>query len=186
MVNASVGSAPEILRKDHDVIAGLFRKFEAAESDHRKKKIGDRCLRAIEIHVALGEKVLYPAVRRDLGEDRRAAQALAEISGVKRIVAELKELPAGERYNDRFRALREIVFALIDEEESVILPRVESSDMDIEQLGAQLLEKKRRLAPSAFDRVAVRPVAAAAAGVALAGAAVWLASLLRGGRRARR
>jgi hemerythrin superfamily protein len=175
----------DILRKDHQVIAELFLRGGAAASDQRKKVIGDRCLRRIEAHALLEEKIFYPAVRRDLGEDRLVAQALAGHAAARRIIDELKELPAGARYNDRFRALRDLLFSHIDEEETVMLPRVEKSDMDIEQLGAQLLEKKRRLASGAAEGAGLRSVAAAAAVVAIAGAAAWLAVRASGGRRAR-
>jgi hemerythrin superfamily protein len=175
----------DILRKDHQVIAELFLRSGAAASDHRKKVIGDRCLRKIEAHALLEEKIFYPAVRRDLGEDRFVAQALAGHAAARAIIAELKELPAGDHYNVRFRALRDILFAHIDEEETVMLPRVEASDMDIEQLGAQLLEKKRRLAPGGAEEAGMRgsAIAAAVAGVAIAGAAAWLALRVRSARR---
>ena len=174
----------DILRKDHEIIAELFRRMGDAASDRRKKVVGDRCLHRIEAHALLEEKIFYPAVRRDLGEDQLVAQALAGHAAARRIIDELKELPAGERYNGRFRALQDILFSHIDEEETVMLPRVEKSDMDIEQLGAQLLEKKRRIASSVVDASGTRNVAFAAVGFVLAGAAAWLAVRSSGGRRA--
>lgn len=167
----------EVLRKDHEIIKDLFRQIEGAANDRRKKILGDRCLRAIEDHGVLVEKIFYPALRRDLGEGRLVAQAMAEHAEARRVIEELKELPPGGRYNARLRALQEIVDSHIDEEETRMLPLVDRSDMDVEQLGAQLLEKKRRLASSGFQGGGFRRIAVAAAGVAIVGAAAWLARL---------
>lgn len=167
-------TATEILIQDHELIRSLFRQAEDAGGDERRKKIGDRCLREIEIHSLIEKKIFYPAVRRDLGEERLVAQALIDHEAAERMINELKGLAAGERYNIRFRALREIVEPHIEEEEAGMLPRVENSDMDIEQLGEQMLELKRRIDPRMFEERRVRGVALIAGGVALAGGIAWL------------
>lgn len=178
-------TAVDVLKKDHEIIRGLLRRVERSGSDHRKKLIGDRCLREIETHRVVEEKVFYPAVRRDLGEERLVAQALEEQAVVQRLVDELRELPAGERYNARFRELADRFDAHVDKEEAGLLVLVERSDMDIEQLGAQLAARRRRVQPGRFESVEPRTVAAVAAGVALLGGALWAASRLAGGRRVR-
>ncbi|HEX4046800.1 MAG TPA: hypothetical protein VH309_03150, partial [Elusimicrobiota bacterium] len=103
---------------------------------------------------------------------------------VQRLVDELRELPPGERYNARFRELADRFDAHVGKEESGVLVLVERSDMDIEQLGAQLAERRRRIQPGRFEDVDPRRVAAVAAGVALLGGALWAAARLAG-RRAR-
>lgn len=169
-------TATELLIRDHDLIKSLFRQAEEAGGDERRKKIGDRCLREIEIHSLLEKKIFYPAVRRDLGEERLVAQALVEHEAAERLVNELKGLSAGERYNVRFRALREIVEPHIEEEEAGMLPRVENSDMDVEQIGRQMLDLKRRIDPRIFEERKVRGAVLIAGGVALAGGLAWLAA----------
>jgi hemerythrin superfamily protein len=180
------GTAVEVLTRDHDVIRDLFEEVEGSETDLRKKLVGDRCMREIEAHSQLERKVFYPAVRRDLGEHELVAQALAEHDAAQRLINEMKELPAGGRYNVRFRALREIILPHFEEEEASLLPLVAKSDMDIEQLGEQLVAKKSLIAPSrglAADGGV--NIAAVAAVVGVAGAAFWLARRLKGGRRVR-
>jgi hypothetical protein len=178
-------TATELLIQDHELIRSLFRQAEEAGSDERRKAVGDRCLREIEIHSLLEKKIFYPSVRRDLGEERLVAQALVEHEAAERLVNELKGLSAGERYNVRLRALREIVEPHIEEEEAGMLPRVENSDMDIEQLGEQMLELKRRIEPGFFVDGRVRG-AAVLGGVALAGGIAWLIGRAVAGRRANR
>lgn len=188
MATALIGedTAVVVLTRDHDVIRDLFEEADAASTDLRKKLVGDRCLREIEAHTALEKLVFYPAVRRDLGEDELVAQALAEHDAAQRLIDEMKELPAGERYNVRFRALREIILPHFEDEESSLLSLVEMSDMDIEQLGAQLIAKKRRIAPSrGLAAEGGVNIGAVAAMVGVAGAAFWLVRRFRGGRRSR-
>ncbi|HXT02038.1 MAG TPA: hemerythrin domain-containing protein [Elusimicrobiota bacterium] len=167
-------TATELLIQDHELIKSLFRQAEDAGSDERRKKIGDRCLREIEVHSLLEKKIFYPSVRRDLGEERLVAQALVEHEAAERLVNELKGLAAGERYNARLRALREIVEPHIEEEAAGMLPRVENSDMDVEALGQQMLELKRRIDPRMFKEKRLRGAAMIAGGVALAGGIAWL------------
>jgi hemerythrin superfamily protein len=176
-------TATELLIRDHELIKSLFRQAEDAGGDERRKKIGDRCLREIEIHSLLEKKILYPAVRRDLGEERLVAQALVDHEAAERLVNELKGLASGERYNVRFRALREIVEPHIEEEEAGMLPRVENSDMDIEQLGEQMLELKRRIDPRMFEEGQVKGAALIAGGVVLASGLAWLAARAMKNRR---
>jgi hemerythrin superfamily protein len=168
-------TATELLKEDHELIKSLFRQVERTDSDRRKKIVGDRCLREIEIHSLLEKKIFYPSVRRDLGDDRLIAQFLVEHEAAERLVNELKGLAEGARYNTRFRALRQIVEPHIEAEEADLLPLVESSDMDIEQLGQQMLELKRRVEPSGFEEERVRNIAAAVTGVAVLGGLAWLA-----------
>jgi hemerythrin superfamily protein len=178
-------TATELLKIDHRLIQSLFRQIENTDGDRRKKILGDRCLREIEIHSLIEKKIFYPAVRRDLGEDRLVAQSLLEHEAAERLVHELKGLAEGERYNIRFRALREVFEPHIEEEEAGMLPRVEASDMDNEALGQQMLDLKRRIVPSRFQEERVRNIAAAVAGVAVFGGLLWLAGRSLSGRRAR-
>lgn len=179
-------TAIDVLKEDHDAVRDLFRRVDEAASDRRRKLLGDRCLRRLEAHFFLERTCFYPAVRRDLGEESMIARALQEHDAARRVMHELKELAAGERYNTRLRALREIVLRHLEDEEAVLLARVEKSDMDIEQLGALLLAKKRRLKageflPGPLADGGLSRAAAVAAGVALVAGAVLLARRL--GRR---
>jgi hemerythrin superfamily protein len=177
-------TATQLLKEDHALVKSLFRQAEDASSDERKKTIGDRCLREIEIHSLLEKKIFYPAVRRDLGEDRLVAQALVDHEAAERLINELKGLARGERYTVRFHALREIVEPHIDEEEAGMIPRVENSDMDIEQLGEQMLELKRRIEPRFFERARAKNAAMFVGAVAFGAGIAWLASRYVAERRA--
>lgn len=167
-------TAIDILKSEQKSIKDLFRQFDAASSDGQKKSIGDDCLRQIEAHIVLKEKLFYPAVRRHVGERQRVVQALAALQVAKLLVKELKVLPGGEHYNARFNLLKENIVQHFDEETSEMLPRVEKSEVDLQQLADQMITLKSRVAPSRFANVNGKTVAAVAAGAAAIGIAAYL------------
>ncbi|HEX4047552.1 MAG TPA: hemerythrin domain-containing protein [Elusimicrobiota bacterium] len=176
-------TATDVLRKEHQIIKDLFRQFEDATSDRQKKAIGDECLRQIETHTVLKEELFYPAVRRHVGERQRVVQALAALQVAKLLIKELKSLPGGEHYNARFNLLKENILQQIDEENAEMLPRVEKSDVDLQQLAQQMITLKNRVTPSRYRNVDGRTIAAVAAGATVIGVAAWLVSRFRSERR---
>jgi hypothetical protein len=175
-------SATDVLRNEHQIIKDMFRQFDDATSDRQKKSIGDDCLRQIEGHVVMKEELFYPAVRRYVGERQRVVQALAALQVAKLLIKELKGLPGGEHYNARFNLLKENIIQHVDEELSELLPRVEKSDLDLQQLGQQMLVLKNRVTPSRFRNVNRQTVAAVAAGAAAVGIAAYLVNRFRNSR----
>jgi hypothetical protein len=176
-------TATDVLRNEHQIIKDQFRQFDDATSDRQKKNIGDECLRQIEAHVVMKEELFYPAVRRYVGERQRVVQALAALQVAKLLIKELKGLPGGEHYNARFNLLKENIIQHIDEENAEMLPRVEKSDVDLQQLAQQMLVLKNRVTPSRFRNVNGQTVAAVAAGAVAIGVAAYLVNVFRNPRR---
>ena len=164
----------DFLRNEHQTIKDFFRQFDDAASDRQKKSIGDACLRQIDSHIILKEDVFYPAVRRSIGERQRVVQALAALQVAKLLIKELKSLSGGEHYNARFELLKENIIQHFDEENVEMIPLVEKSEMDLEQLGDRMIEMKSRATPFAADRFNAKTVGAVAAGAAVIGVAAWL------------
>lgn len=172
-------SATDVLRKEHQSIKDLFRQFEDATSDRQKKSFGDACLRAIETYTVLQEELFYPAVRRHVGERQRVVSALASLQVAKLLVKELKGLSGGEHYNARFNLLKENIVQHIDEAEAEILPRVEKSDVDLQQMGQRMIELKNRVKPSMMGKIDPKTAAYVAGGAAVVGLAAFLISRFR-------
>ncbi len=139
-------TATDVLRKEHQSIKDLFRQFDDASSDRQKKSVGDSASGRIETYTTLEEELFYPAVRRHVGERQRVVQALAALQVAKLLMKELKGLNGGEHYNARFNLLKDNIIQHIDEAEAEILPRVEKSDVDLQQLARQMFELKGRVA----------------------------------------
>jgi hypothetical protein len=176
-------TATDVLRKEHQSIKDLFRQFDDASSDRQKKSVGDASLRLIEAYTVLQEELFYPAVRRSIGERQRVVQALASLQVAKLLVKELKGLSGGERYNARFNLLKDNVIQHIDEAEAEILPRVEKSDVDLQQMAQQMYALKNRVAPSLYQKIDGRTVAAIAAGATVIGVAAYFVNRFRNDRR---
>ena len=175
-------TATDVLRKEHESIKARFRQFDDATSDRQKKSVGDSCLRQIETYTALEEELFYPAVRRYVGERQRIIQAQAALQVAKILIKELKGLPGGEHYNARFNLLKDNIVQHIEEDEAEILPRVEKSDVDLQQLAQQMFALKGRVSPSLpslLENIDGRTVAVVAAGATVLGVAAWLVSRFR-------
>lgn len=179
MLTKEVGGACDILIKEQQRIKDYFRRYEEAESDRQKKTIGDECLRAIDVVIALEEELFYPAVRRSIGERQRVVQALAANQVAKLLIKELKTLPGGEQYNARFALLKENLTQHFESEDAEIFPRVDRSSMDLDRLGGEMLQFKARLVhdqSTGFSRQGIVAVAAGVAAIGTAiGTALWLA-----------
>lgn len=170
-------SCTDVLRTECQRIKELFRQYDDASSDRQKKAIGDEALRRVEMYVILDEEVFYPAVRRVVGERHRVVKGLAAHQVAKLLIRELKNLPSGEHFNARFGLLRDNVLQQIDIEENELLPRVEKSDLDLEVVGAQMIQLRDRVLPERLNLQSggtAKAAVAAVAGLAAVGAVAWL------------
>jgi hypothetical protein len=163
----------DVLRNEHQTIKDLFRRFDDAASDRQKKSVGDDSLRRIDNHIMLKEELFYPAVRRHVGERQRVVQALAALQVAKLLIKELRSLSSGEHYNARFNLLKENILQHLDEETSEMLPRIEKSEADLEQVAQRMIEMKRRVESARNGTVDGRTAAAVAAGAIAIGVAAW-------------
>ena len=67
--------------------------------------------------------------------------------------------------------------------EAEILPRVEKSDVDLQQMAQQMLTLKNRVAPRFSQKIDGRTVAAIAAGATVIGVAAYFVNRFRNNRR---
>lgn len=177
--NESAGACGMLIEEQQS-IKSQFRKFDEAEIDAQKKSIGDACVRALEVTIALEEEVLYPSVRRTLGERQRVVQALASNQVSKLLMKELKAMPAGEQYNARFTLLKDNVVQHFETVSAEIFPKLDESSIDAEQFGKELLVFKGRFMRSMPSSYSKKRVAAIAAGIVAVAGAVWLMRRNRG------
>jgi len=138
-------NALQMLREDHRKVEELFEQFEGADNRSRQG-IGNQILTELEIHATLEEILIYPAIREAIDEDDMMDEALEEHHVVERMIKELRKLqPKDERYRAKFKVLSEIVKHHVEEEESEILPKAEETDLDVNALGAEAMDRKERL-----------------------------------------
>ena len=139
-------NATQLIRRDHKKVEGLFDKFEETKKADAKKRIVDQVIQELEVHAKIEEEIFYPAVRKHLGEEDMLEEAKQEHQQVKEIMRELKKLDAeDEQLEEKFSELVEGVKHHVEEEEGEMLPKVEESDMDLTEIGDEILERKKEL-----------------------------------------
>jgi hemerythrin superfamily protein len=138
-----------LLKQDHRSVEGLFAEFEKAskaEDDAAKGVVVERICAALSVHAAIEEEIFYPAVRDAIATEDTMDEAEVEHEGIKRLVEELKtEEPGADMYDARVTVLAEYVKHHVKEEESEMFPKVRKSDLDLDELGRLLAERKSEL-----------------------------------------
>lgn len=130
--------AVESIREDHRRILNLFALCHSESDPQRQKEIADRAIAEFEVHSFVEERVLYPFCSRKLDLGDIVAEAREAHAGAKRLIFVLKEMPAGKQYRSVLARLRQEITEHIEEEEKKLLMPLESSDMDLRALSAEL------------------------------------------------
>ncbi len=134
-----------MLKKDHAKVKELFEEFESAEGRDRAE-IAATTIMELEIHAELEEKLIYPAIRKEIEEDDLMNEAIEEHHLVHVLIKELKKLkPKDETFQAKFKVLGELVKHHVEEEEGEMLPKAEKSDIDWEALEATVMKRKEAL-----------------------------------------
>lgn len=135
----------EMLKLDHQKVKGLFEEFESAEGRERAE-IAATATIELEIHADLEEKLIYPAIRKEIEEDDMMNEAVEEHHLVHVLIKELKRLkPKDKTFQAKFKVLGELVKHHIEEEEGEILPKAEKSDIDWEALEVKVMKSREAL-----------------------------------------
>jgi hemerythrin-like domain-containing protein len=141
----------QLIKQDHRMVKGLFRKFERASRSADRQKIGQEIIEELSVHSAIEEQLLYPLTEaRGPQMHEPVLHALEEHHAVKLTLAELDGMSAeDERYAAKMHVVCEAVEMHIEEEEAKLLPRIESvlDAEDRRNLAETMLEMKR-IAPN--------------------------------------
>ena len=139
-----------LLKQDHKEVKALFRDFEAAGGDARKRR-GDLVRKIIElltVHTYLENECMYPRVRDllpDLESDVLESYEEHHVADV--LSMELWAMSSDdERFDAKTTVLIENVRHHIDEEEQDWFPKVRAgmSRKQLQELGAEMIELKGR------------------------------------------
>jgi len=140
-----------IIENDHREVDGLFAAYSAATTTENKDTIVEQIRRALAPHAAAEEILVYPAVRRATKDgDDKAGHSIDEHKEIKRILAEVDTMSAGDPTRDqKVRDLQQAVEHHVEEEEGDVLPRLRAG-MDEERLQrmGELFQKMKPLLPT--------------------------------------
>jgi hemerythrin superfamily protein len=135
----------EMLKTDHRHVQDLFTKFEDADKRTRSS-IAEETLTALEVHAALEEELVYPAIAEVVEEEEMVNEAKEEHHVAKLLIKELHKMDAGdEEFATKFKVLGEIVGHHIEEEEGEMFPQAKEGGFEPETISQEVAKRKEKL-----------------------------------------
>src|SRR5690349_19685118 len=149
--NRKKDDALQLLKQDHREVETLFKEFEKLEQDGEEaveQVIATACTE-LKIHDKLETEVFYPAVREQAQNEEvedLLNEAEVEHTSVRNLIQTIEGMSASdEKRNAHFTVLMEYVKHHVKEEEKEMFPKLKKLDIDVEQLGEQLKQRKAEL-----------------------------------------
>jgi hemerythrin superfamily protein len=140
-------NAIDLLKKDHRTVSALFEQFENAE-DGEKVGLTQQICTELTIHAEVEEKLFYPAARKALDEDGDDLidEAAVEHRSLKMLIGEIDgSSPSDKLFDANVTVLKEYVEHHVKEEENEMFPKLKSTDLDLDALGAKMAGLKEEL-----------------------------------------
>jgi hemerythrin superfamily protein len=111
-----------LMKKDHQEVASLFRRLQAAEGfSETSEQLFAQLREEIELHTHAEERVFYPALREAEGTQELVEEAVDDHELIRELLDELATSPMGdEAWNEKLEVLEEHVEEHVEEEESDI------------------------------------------------------------------
>lgn len=142
--------AVSLLTADHLDVSEMFSEFESLLSDDgsedQRAEVVRQICQALTAHATVEEEILYPAARDALGDDDMIDEAVAEHASVKELIEQIQGMePSDELFDSTVRMLQESVDAHVEEEEGELFPRLQDTDLDLEELGDRIAQRKEEV-----------------------------------------
>lgn len=145
----------ELLKADHREVDKLFAEFEQAEGNTKKQmQLASRIGQALTIHAEIEENLFYPTVLPLLDEEGADLtwEAAVEHGTLRGLIAGMNGGdPSQPIIKAHVTVLKEYVQHHVREEEKELFPRVQQLDLDLQALGAEMLELKEGLTAAAAE-----------------------------------
>lgn len=144
--------ALDLLEQDHQSVKKSFKKFEKMDhEDHASmQELVQSVCQELKVHTTIEEEIFYPAVREEIEDDDLMNEAKVEHDSAKQLIEQLEGMdPDDPLYAATFTVLGEYVNHHVEEEESEMFKAVRKTDLDLEELGRQMTERKEELMAAA-------------------------------------
>jgi len=142
--------AVSLLSSDHAEVKQMFEEYrqliEDSAADERRGELAGQICSALTVHAEIEEDIFYPALRERLEDELLLDQAEVEHASARDLIEQIESMePDDALYDAKVLVLAEYVEHHVQEEESEIFPQAEKSGIDLEELGAELAERKQEL-----------------------------------------
>jgi len=142
--------AVSLLTSDHAEVKQMFEEYrqlvhDNADDDRRAELAGEICS-ALTVHAEIEEDIFYPVLRERLEANLALDQAEVEHAIARDLIEQIEAMePDDALFDARVLVLAEYVEHHVQEEESEIFPQAEKSGIDLDELGAELADRKNEL-----------------------------------------
>ena len=144
--NQKPQNAIALLRADHKKVSELFEQYERTRSAEKKGAIVAEICAELTVHAQIEEEIFYPTVKAALKDKELIPEALVEHASLKSLIAEVEGVKAeGEMFDAKIHVMAEFVKHHVKEEQNEMFPKAEKTTIDMDELGAQLAERKEEL-----------------------------------------
>ncbi|MEO6030292.1 MAG: hemerythrin domain-containing protein [Burkholderiaceae bacterium] len=138
--------ATALLRADHKAVSALFAEYDKTRSTAKKRKLVAQICTELSVHAQIEEEIFYPAVKKALKDKELIPEATVEHATLKALIAQVEGVePDGEMFDARIKVMSEYVKHHVKEEQNEIFPKARATRLDMQELGAQLAQRKAEL-----------------------------------------
>lgn len=142
--------ATELLKSDHDKVKQLFDEYESKAEENapeeERQQLARQICNALSVHASIEEEIFYPVAREAIEETDLLDEASVEHAIAKDLIEQIENMqPSDELFDAKLRVLGEYVKHHIQEEEDQIFPQLTETDIDLEDLGQELAERRQEL-----------------------------------------
>lgn len=150
-VTSRAPDAIQLLKSDHADVSEMFDKYENGRlTASGKQKLAQKICTALTIHAQIEEEIFYPAAREVETKETKPMLDEAEVEhgSVKELIADIEggARDDDELFDARVKVLGEYVKHHVKEEEGELFPKIKKTDMDLQEVGGRLAERKAELA----------------------------------------
>jgi len=141
-------NAFDVLEEDHRQVEEWFDEYDELSDDEedRKAELSEKICLALKVHTQIEEEIFYLQARKATGNNDLIDEAVVEHATVKNLIGEIETMEVGEElYDAKIRVLGEMVKQHIKEEEGELFPELQSTKMDLDVVGKELVERKEEL-----------------------------------------
>ncbi|MET0624218.1 MAG: hemerythrin domain-containing protein [Pyrinomonadaceae bacterium] len=143
-------NAFQLLKEDHQKVSGIFQQLEPTteRAEKTRTELFARLKGELDIHARVEETIFYPAIKQAAETREIVLEGFEEHHVIKLLLKELETLPVDtEQWTAKLKVLQENVEHHVEEEEGEMFQKARQvlSEDEINELGAQMEEEKKRL-----------------------------------------
>jgi hemerythrin-like domain-containing protein len=143
-------NAFQLLKEDHQKVNGIFQQLEPTteRAEKTRTELFAKLSEELDVHARVEETIFYPAIKQAAETREIVLEGFEEHHVVKLLLKELEAVPVDtEQWTAKLKVLQENVEHHVEEEEGEMFQKARQvlSEEEINRLGAQMEEEKKRL-----------------------------------------